>query len=952
MPIPQLKRRSVRDSKPKLNRYNPGYKKKRVGFLKKLIFRAILFGTLTVAALVAVIYIRLPDTSDVNKIKLEEATTIYDRTGEEVLFQIFDDVQRNYVPLNNIPRHIQQATLVAEDRDFYSHKGIKISSIIRAMFSNISERNLTGQGGSTITQQYVKNAILTPEKTYTRKIKEILISYKIERQLDKDEILEKYLNEIPYGSTAYGIEAASQKFFGKSATEITIAEGAILASLPKATTFYSPYGNNVDTLMERQKFIITNMVSEDYITENQAEQAKNEEIIFKEQGEGIQAPHFVFYLKELLVEEYGEYQVDNGLKIVSTIDLELQKKAEELLAAQVEKNIENYGATNAAMIVLDPKTGQILAMVGSKDYFDRENDGNVNVTTRPRQPGSSFKPIVYAAAFDKGYTPDTKVFDVETDFPTLIEGTYHPRNYNLKTYGLLALRNALAGSLNIPAVKVLYLVGIESALEYAENFGYTTFEQKNRFGLSLVLGGGEVKLLEHAAAFAVFSQDGEYRRPTGVLQINDKEGNEIAKYSNEPRRTIETNVARTMNDVLSDAEARVFAFGRNNTLNLPDRPVAAKTGTTDNFVDSWTMGYTPNMVVGVWVGNNDNSQMGDGAFGGNVAAPLWKAMMMEATKDLPVESFNKPTKKSVNNPALDGINVGEVTLEIDTVSGNRATEYTPPDKRLEKTFFDSHSILFYVDKNNPDDSGPTNPAADPHFEAWEEGIKLWAEENEFTIESPPLGYDAVHLPEFFPTINITKPTKNKKITSRNLQTEVNTSAPRPISFVDYSIDGRPVARIQAPPYSATIDMNNFEDGWHTLSVVVSDTVGSQDTKTLTFELELERTTPGFTWIQPINLSVISEGAFPLSIRFKTPTPNLTESVTIEARNSITGERKTIGSNISLTTSQETEVKWESATPGDWELQAVITGRDTNRVSNIGPSLLITPAVEVEKNTEE
>ena len=946
MPIPQLRQRSVRDARPQLKRYSP---KKKGGFFKKLIIRGGITGVLIVTAILVVINSSLPPVDRIYDRQLEESTVIFDRTGEHVLFQIFEDVQRNYLSLSDVPTHIQQATLVAEDRDFYSHRGIKLSSIIRAALSNIVTLDLTGQGGSTITQQFVKNAILTPEKTYTRKIKEVLLSYKIERELEKDEILELYLNEIPYGSTAYGIEAAAQRFFGKSAADITIAEGAILAALPKATTFYSPYGNNIDRLIDRQHFILDGMVAEDYITEDQAETAKTEALVYKETNTGILAPHFVFYLKEELAKEYGDRLVElGGLKIISTIDLDLQKKAEELLAEQVEKNTENYNATNAAMIVLDPKTGEILAMVGSKNYFDRENDGNVNVTTRPRQPGSSFKPIVYATAFEKGFTPKTKVFDVVTDFPTLIEGTYTPLNYNLKTYGLLPLRNTLAGSLNIPAVKLLYLVGIEPVLEFAENAGYTTFADKSRFGLSLVLGGGEVKLLEHAAAFAMFANEGVYKPPAGFLKIEDKDGRTIAEYKEEATKVLGTNSARLINDVLSDPEARVFAFGRNNTLNLPDRSVAAKTGTTDNFVDSWTMGYTPNMVIGVWVGNNDNSPMREGAFGGNVAAPLWKAMMIEATKDLPKESFAPPTAVTSNNPSLDGEGIGEVTVLIDTVSGKLATEYTPEDKRLEKTFFDSHSILYYIDKNNPNGPPLADPTQDPHFVAWEEGVHLWAEENQFTIEPPPIDVDDVHLPQFFPEIRINSPSKNTKVTSRNLTIDVATSSSRPIAFVDYAIDGRPVARINDGDFGATIDMNNFENGWHTLTVTVNDTVGSKGTDTLTFELELTRTTPGFSWIQPVNLSVISLDDFPLAIRFKTPTPELTERADIQARNSITGERITIDNNISLTDASEKEVLWETVEPGNWELQAIITARDTSQVSSLGPILLINPSEQTDE----
>ncbi|HEX9679172.1 MAG TPA: transglycosylase domain-containing protein, partial [Candidatus Saccharimonadales bacterium] len=453
-------------------------------------------GGITSIAVVAWVARDLPNPNRIIEREVAQSTKIYDRTGEQLLFDIHGDEQRTLVPLVEIPDDLIHATLTAEDRKFYEHGGISITGIIRSAIRNVTTGSRVS--GSTLTQQLVKNAILTSDKTYTRKIREIILSWQIEKNFSKDEILQLYFNEIPYGSVAYGSEAAAQTYFGKSVRDITLPEAAILAALPQSPTRYSPYGSNVDLLIGRQHWILDSMAELGYITEDDAEFAKNQPLEFKErQVSNITAPHFVMYVRELLTEKYGEVVVEQGgLQVVTTLDLFKHELAEEVMQELAEKNLD-WEASNAAMVVIDPKTGQILTMLGSRDFFNEEIDGQVNVATRLRQPGSSFKPIVYTAAFRKGFTPDTVLYDVETDFVNYDGNDYSPRNYDLAEHGPVTIRQALQGSLNIPAVKAIYLAGVDNVIDLAEDLGYTSFQNRSRFGLSLVLGGGEVQLLEH-----------------------------------------------------------------------------------------------------------------------------------------------------------------------------------------------------------------------------------------------------------------------------------------------------------------------------------------------------------------------------------------------------------------------------------------------------------------------
>ncbi|MBI2644925.1 PBP1A family penicillin-binding protein [Candidatus Uhrbacteria bacterium] len=619
-------------------------RKNKKGRIFRIIFFVILFffllGIIGFFGMIGWFSRDLPHPDKLLDRSIPLSTKIYDRTGEHLLYEVHGAQQRSLVSISHIPNSLKKATITAEDKGFYTHKGFDVRGILRSILVDIISRK-KAQGGSTITQQFIKNSLLTSRKTFTRKIKELVLAYQLEKQFSKDQILQMYFNEIPYGSTAYGVQAASKMYFGKNVQDLSLAESAYLAALPKAPTYYSPWGSHRDKLDARKNAILSDMEKEEYISEEEARAAQEEKIKFKSPGQGIEAPHFVMYVKELLADAYGEKRVEEGgLKVITSLDYDKQKFAEQTIRKQGEKNI-SMDALNAALFSLDTKTGEILAMVGSRDYHNEDIDGNVNVVLRRRQPGSSFKPIVYAAAFQKGYTPDTILFDIVTNFDTTGIKEYSPHNYTGKEYGPVTLRQALAGSLNIPAVKTLYLVGVPHVIEFAQSLGYTSLTDPDRYGLSLVLGGAEVTLFEHTAAFTAFAQEGKRVAPIAILRVED-EKNTVLKEFKDPiiQEVFDPEVARNISAILSDQKAREFIFGGHNYLILSDRPAAVKTGTTNDNRDAWTIGYTPSLVTGVWVGNNNNTPMKKGADGSKVAAPIWNEFMTYALKNTPPEPLS------------------------------------------------------------------------------------------------------------------------------------------------------------------------------------------------------------------------------------------------------------------------------------------------------------------------
>ncbi|MFA6193253.1 MAG: transglycosylase domain-containing protein [Parcubacteria group bacterium] len=680
----------------------------------------------------------LPSPSKLNKRQVVESTKIYDRTGEHLLYEIHGEEKRTSITLDQMSDIVRAATISAEDQTFYQHHGIQFKAVARAAIYDILGRSAS-QGGSTITQQLIKNTVLTNEKTFTRKVKEVILSVELEQKFSKDEILEMYLNEIPYGSNAYGIQAASRTFFGKDAKDLKLAESALLASLPKAPTYFSPYGSHQDELKYRQEYVLDQMAKLGYVSADEAKEAKAFDVLaeIRPFQENISAPHFVMYVKEQLVNQYGEKQVEEGgMKVYTTLDWEKQLVAEEAVKKGVAANVAKYKATNAALVAIDPKTGQILAMVGSRDYFDKTIDGNVNVAIRDRQPGSSFKPYVYATAFKKGYTPDTIVFDTETNFGTK-DKPYIPLDYDGKFRGPVKMKDALAMSLNIPAVKTLYLAGVNNSINTAKSMGITTLNDPSRLGLSLVLGGGEVKLIDHVSAFGTFATAGVRHDKTAILKILDGQGKTLQEYQNSPgERVLDTDVCAKIDGVLSDNHLRAPIFGSDTPLRFDSRPVAAKTGTTNEWRDAWTVGYTPGLVAGVWAGNNNNSPMAQGADGVFTAAPIWRNFMDQALASTAIEKFPEAKAEKTGKPVLDGAVNGE---QKDTLvckmkknkycipSGDSCPDGTDEKK---KKLFSAHDILYWVNKDDPRGAIPKNPQSDPQFDAWEKGVQKWGQKED------------------------------------------------------------------------------------------------------------------------------------------------------------------------------------------------------------------------------
>jgi len=793
----------------------------------------------------------LPDPDKLTDRKVAQSTKIYDRTAEHILYEVFAEQKRTLVELEEIPQYLIDAVVATEDKDFYEHHGIRLRSFIRAIFYGVFTGKRVG-GTSTLTQQLVKNAILTNERSLTRKLKEVLLSIRLEQKYSKKQILQIYFNEIPYGSTNYGIQAAAHSYFGKDVSDLDLQEAATLAGLPKAPTYYL---NNSVALKQRRDFVLRRMYEEEYISEVEKNTAQEQALTLEKRFGEIKAPHFVLYVRQQLVEMYGEQMVDSGgLKVITTLDWEKQEIAETAMEEESEERFEQAKANNASLVALDPKTGQILAMIGSRDFYDEDIDGQFNVATLgKRQPGSSFKPIIYTAAFEKGFTPETILFDVETNF-AVAGDDYEPKNYDLEERGPVSMRQAIQGSLNIPAVKTLYLVGAAKGVEFAEKLGYTTLSEGD-FGLSLVLGGGEVKLLDHVVAFAVFANEGIRHEPVSLLRIEEPDGGIL--YEWKPRKgewVLEEEITTTISNVLSDDEARAYAFGAGGVLTLPGRKVAAKTGTTNAYADAWTVGYTPSLVAGVWAGNTDNTPMTRGYGGSKVAAPIWNRFMREALDGTASEEFPEPPENKTKKPILQGSQGGGITLQIDKVTGKIATSSTPKQYIVERTYIPAHSLLHYVYKDDPQGAVPKDPTQDSQYEVWEAAIQDWVrrekEENpdwDVSFEEPPTEYDDIHSLELVPDVEIVYPSADEVLTSRQLDTDIRATARRGVGKATYKINNKYVGVVKEHPFNLSYFMTGFKDGEHTLTVIVEDDVGNSAEKEVKFILQAGEELPSVAW---------------------------------------------------------------------------------------------------------
>lgn len=583
----------------------------------------------------------LPNPRLLSRRDLEVTTKIFDRHGA-LLYEMYADQNRTPLPLTRIPQVMRSATIAIEDHDFYRHPGFSIKGIARAAGAILFQHQI--QGGSTITQQLIKSALLSPQITLVRKVQEIILAFWAEHIYSKDQILEMYVNQVPYGGTAWGVEAASQTYFGKSVTQITLAEAALLAGLPAAPTEYSPFGSHPEKAIARQREVLRRMAETHVITSEEEKVAVNQPIRFTRQRSSIRAPHFVMYVKDLLEKKYGSRLVEQGgLQITTTLDINLQERIEDIVKSNLE-SLKTLHVGNGAALVTDPKTGEILAMVGSKNYFDVNGEGNVNVTTSFRQPGSTVKVITYASALENGFTAATILDDSPVAFANPGGSSYVPVNYDGKFHGAVPLRLALGNSYNIPAVKTLAAIGVDTMLQKARRMGIESWNDDRRFGLSLTLGGGEVTMLEMAKVFGTLANSGRSTDLVPIREITDYTGRIIER--NESKKGIQAvtpEVAWILSDMLSDNNARMTAFGTNSNLVIPGKTVSVKTGTSNDKRDNWTIGYTPSYVTTVWVGNNDNSPMDPYLTSGITgAAPIWRDTMIELLKHTENEVIQKP----------------------------------------------------------------------------------------------------------------------------------------------------------------------------------------------------------------------------------------------------------------------------------------------------------------------
>lgn len=568
-------------------------------------------------------------------------TEIYDRNNV-LLYKIYEGRNRSLVKLGEVPRYLIQATLASEDKNFYKHIGVDFLAILRAAISNL--RYGRQEGASTITQQLIKNTLLTPEKTYSRKIKEIILALWAERIYSKDQILQMYLNEAPYGGTAWGIDAASQTYFNKLPSELTLSQAAFLAGLPAAPTQFSPYGVNPALAKIRQRWVLDKMVEQGFIKKEQADLAYSEDLHINPPVNNIKAPHFVMYVKDLLSAKFGPRVVSQGgLKVYTSLDLSLQEEVEKIVSGEVSR-LGPLNVTNGASLVTNPKTGEVLAMVGSKDYH-HPVFGSFNVTTALRQPGSSIKVVTYSQAFKMGYSPGNTILDGPVSFKGNWANSYSPQNYDGKFHGSVSIRVALGSSYNIPAVKMLSTVGIPAFLETAGDLGITTFNTPQRYGLSLTLGGAEVKMTDMMVVYGVFANSGKRQALNPILKVTDANGNILEEAEANPKQVLPAGIAYFINSILSDNSARTPAFGPNSQLVIPGHTVAVKTGTSDNKKDNWTFGYTPEFVVGVWVGNSDGTPMDQALTSGVTgAAPIWNKVMTGLLAVKPSVGFARPAE--------------------------------------------------------------------------------------------------------------------------------------------------------------------------------------------------------------------------------------------------------------------------------------------------------------------
>jgi len=819
-----------------------------------ILFFLTIAGVLGVGILFAWYAKDLPRPDKVRRVE-GLSTVILDRTGETI-YDIFEDQNRIPVSFDSIPKDCKNATVAVEDKNFYTHQGLSSQGILRAIVNIFIFRNF--QGGSTLTQQLVKNVLLSQERTLPRKMKEAILAIQIERKYSKDEILQMYLNEAPYGGTAVGLEAAAKYYFDKHTKDLTRTECVILSGLPQSPSYYSPYANDEKAYIPRAQQVLRRMREDGYITQKEEteEKQKIDQMKFSKGDSGLKAAHFVSYIKDQLITKFGEKVVSaGGLKVTTTMDLKLQESAEKIVKEEVNK-IKNLKVSNGAAVVLDPKTGEILAMVGSKDYSATDAGGlKFNVVTQGlRQPGSTIKPFSYAAFLKKGYTASTVLMDVDTKYPSgdPKKPEYNPKNYDLKYRGPMQLRFALANSINTIAVKVSAMVGIRDILRLANDMGITTLEPNDenmkRIGLSLTLGGGEVRLLDITNAFGVFGTGGLAQEPKSLLKVEDAKGKVLfEQMPTQAKRVLSENVSFIISNILADNAARKDVFGERSYLYIPDKTVAVKTGTTDDKRDNWTIGYTPSVVVGVWVGNNDNSPMHPSlASGITGAAPIWNRIIKEYLKDKKDEPFVKPE------------NVLE--MEIDAFGGGTPVDGQPKRKEffIKGTEPNTKASLYQTLKISKKDGNKlanaveiakgeyesknfivlkeSDPVSSDGKNRWQEGIDAWINGQSDSKYKPPRdtyeGDDKI-------TIIIKEPGDKTQVNG-NVTISAEATSVGDITKMEILIDNDKKKETNGKSISDSFALSN---GMHTIRIKAQDNKGNATEREISISVNQPYGTP-------------------------------------------------------------------------------------------------------------
>lgn len=887
--------RKTIDSNRKIKGFRGWFKKENI---KKWLPKIAIGATVFIVLLFAWYGKDLPTPQGIRRnLETEETTKIFDRTGEHLLYAISGQQRRISIPFDEMPDHLKKAFVALEDKGFYSHIGLDFKGIARSLYLDVTRRT-NRYGGSTITQQLAKNAIIQSNKKHIdRKLREVILALEIEAMFSKDKILELYMNEIPFGGQTYGVEAAAQTYFGKKAKDLSLEESATLAAMVQRPSYFSPYGTHLEELVARRNFALDQMAAEGYIEKSAADEAKSKKLVTVPRRDTILAPHFVMYVRDVIAEKYGEDIFEEGLTVTTSLDIEQQKAAENAVTAGAADNRAKYGIENASLVSLNPKTGEVLAMVGSADYFNSEIGGQFNVATARRQPGSAFKPLVYATALKQKYNPASVFFDLPTDF-----GKYKPNNFDGRFRGPVTMREALGQSLNIPAVKALSLVGIKEALKTAGDLGITTLDSPDKYGLSLVLGAAEVKPIELAQAYGVFANNGVRQDIAPIIKIQNRQGKVLEEFNPEPgkKQVLDAQIAHQMNSMLADQVAKAPVFG--NLLSFGNRAVASKTGTTNGITngasdvrDAWTVGYTPSLAVAVWTGNNDHSPLGKGVLASNAAVPIFKGYMNAALRSLPAENFSRPSQiKTVTVDKLsnklpsdatppDGVitdifaswqvpnKVDDIHVKVKLCKGTDllATEETPAEETEEK---------YYV---NVRSERPEDPA-------WEGPVRAWAEQNGLNNRPPTAKCDkftAENRPEVF----FAKPTNGQNV-SGVFTVEIGSGAAFGVTEVLVSIDNQQIARLESAPYQTSYDSKNLTNGQHTLTAESKDQFGRSSKVSITINVAKESTPPGnvsnakatpginnaqLSWTNPSDSDLsrvriyISETAGELGLRYST-----------------------------------------------------------------------------------